>query len=735
MMNKKLFLWVCFALCGLWAAADKRSLEEASKIAQTFVAQNKSTKASSLLSLSSKALRTRSNGLADSLSAPFYVFNIGTNQGFVLVSTAHDAPAVLGYSLEGAWKEEDLPIALKTWIEGMRESIYQREKEMPQRTTAKATAHADVGASRLQTVVLDTPNWNQDAPYNCKCPMLNGYQFYTGCTATATAMVMGYHQWPLAGEGTLKGYMANSYYHLFVPDLPLGATYAWDDMPYLHGNALDPTNEQQAEAVGSLMYHIGVMARSRYDYGQTGAWLEPVARGLVKHMKYQKQLVYLMRKDFSKQWWCNMLRDEIDHHRPIIYCGYTPTNGDGHAFVIDGYDNEGRFAVNWGWGGANNGFFYLDGLEPSSQGIGGSEGGYNNRQSAIVRIAPDKDEEEVDEYDHLFFNRFRGAPTGLCLSDAQHMPRENEEFEIGIGRVLNLGTRHFYGHIRLVMTDYFGKVKEVLFEEPQTEVEVGMGIGFLPLDKYRDKIRVTIHSHMDEGDRIRLLFQYKGEKTWQPIVAYDPEAHWEIVLREGIPPIAISDGRLTEDKQRWMATFSAEVPTTPSAKGVEAFYAVATAEGRVRLIKIEPRGEQLVVPAHVGVLLSAPAASTFVMLPTEEDAPSVPQENILRPTTSIGMNIHPSSNAYYWNEAQGQLGFAALQGTTRRLAPNQAYILWPDSYKWDFLQLENAATTHIETTMTQVAECGPFFNLHGVQTTNKTAGSVYIENGKKFIAH
>jgi hypothetical protein len=33
--------------------------------------------------------------------------------------------------------------------------------------------------------------------------------------------------------------------------------------------------------------------------------------------------------------------------------------GNGHAFVVDGRNSEGRYHINWGWGGSLDGFFIL----------------------------------------------------------------------------------------------------------------------------------------------------------------------------------------------------------------------------------------------------------------------------------------------------------------------------------------------------------------------------------------
>ena len=56
--------------------------------------------------------------------------------------------------------------------------------------------------------------------------------------------------------------------------------------------------------------------------------------------------------------------------------------------MCDGYDTDGLYHINWGWGGSCNGYFLITSLDPESQGMGGaaSGAGFNVGQLAIVGI-------------------------------------------------------------------------------------------------------------------------------------------------------------------------------------------------------------------------------------------------------------------------------------------------------------------------------------------------------------
>ncbi len=60
----------------------------------------------------------------------------------------------------------------------------------------------------------------------------------------------------------------------------------------------------------------------------------------------------------------------------------------GHAFVLDGYDSNDYFHVNWGWYGRSNGYFLINHLSPDELGEGGGYGSYNVSQEAITGIRP-----------------------------------------------------------------------------------------------------------------------------------------------------------------------------------------------------------------------------------------------------------------------------------------------------------------------------------------------------------
>lgn len=93
-----------------------------------------------------------------------------------------------------------------------------------------------------------------------------------------------------------------------------------------------------------------------------------------------------------------IVSSELEEQRPILYCGQDPIDG-GHAFILDGINENGLVHVNWGWSGSGNGWYDINVLKPTSYGGSGlGEGeGFNDSQSMVFGFkcqeTPDPNEE------------------------------------------------------------------------------------------------------------------------------------------------------------------------------------------------------------------------------------------------------------------------------------------------------------------------------------------------------
>lgn len=314
----------------------------------------------------------------------FYVFNSNEAGGFVIVSADDRANAILGYSDTGTFDYEKLPAEIKSWFAGYADQItYIRNSKITTAAVENTTLANEVKP------LLGNILWNQDSPYNDMCPVYDlNSRCATGCVATAMAQVMYYHKWPEQGKGS----------HTYSPSILGGGTltadfgntnYAWNDMQPIYD---ETSSDASRDAVAQLMLHCGIAVDMEYSLS-SGATSESVPVALFTYFNYDKGVAYRTRTNYGSEEWDNIIRNEIDNGRPIVALGRSSAGG--HAFVFDGYDRNGLIHVNWGWGGMSNGYFRTSALAPSSQGIGGSTGGFNYDQYIITGIQrPQADSEE-----------------------------------------------------------------------------------------------------------------------------------------------------------------------------------------------------------------------------------------------------------------------------------------------------------------------------------------------------
>ena len=671
----------------------------------------------------------------------FYVFNRGENQGFVIVSGNDSALPILAYSNVGTFGVENMPENIRQWAR-------ERSLEMQQIGEAEVKSEADVRKARIKAlqkgeeVVLKTPSWSQDDPYNRRCPKFWDTPAPTGCTITATAIVMGYYQWPDRGVGTIPGYTYNDLYgqSVSVPEVTLGEEYLWGIMPSINGNALDFSNEAQANTIAGLMAHIGTLAKAHYNYTLTSAEPSDVAANLPKYMKYKKGLKCLNRDYFTFSRWTQMLKDEINASHPFVYTGYDAAKTAGHAFVLDGYNSEGLFHVNWGWGGLSDGFYALTALSPAYQGIGGSSSGdFSYSNYALMDMRPCYDGKEDPAYESCEFIKYYNKPLGLSVDDLPNPVTVGSSFIVTGGRFVNMGNVSLNTELGLVHTDKYGVVKEVLYND-----KLGDAYAVAPgefcssiVNNGEPRISVTIQKEVIPGDRLRFVYKSTVDGSWKPVIA-DPElGKWEIVLSEATQeaePIPVSTTASDNLTGHAVATFSAEWATTASDPKVEAYYAEQKDQSTIVLKQIERQAGNLVVPANTGVVLSTAAAASFTMEPTSAAPAHVPASNLLKSTTAYGTTVSNDENAYILSKKGGEVMFHVLSGSHRTIAANRSYLVLPASVNAATVKMnfEDAVTGMEELTIKEEQKA-QIYDLSGRKVTRTVSGGVYIKNGRKFV--
>ena len=671
----------------------------------------------------------------------FYVFNRGDHQGFVIVAGEDSALPILAYSHTGTFVAEQLPKNLRLWAD-------ERISEVALLRQHQVAANTDYSADWIQTLqneagtefVLNTPSWGQGDPYNRKTPLFWNQHAPAGCTIVATATVMGYYKWPDRGVGTLPAYSYMDMYgsSVEVPAMTLGEQYLWDIMPGINNNALDFGNEAQANTLSSLMAHVGSLAKAEYNYSQTGAEPSEVAKQLPVYMKYKRGLKCLHRDNFEMERWTQILLDELKSHHPIVYSGYNATNSAGHAFVLDGFNSQGLFHVNWGWSGMSDGFYALTALAPENQGIGGDPGSsFSYGNYALIDMRPCYDGQEDPEYASFEFVKYAQYPMGLQAQLPQPV-KVGSSFKVWAGRVINMGNFTLTTQFRLAHTDKYGHIKDFLYT-PAADKTLAPGELAFSLwnsETSDNSVTVTLQKEVAPGDRIRMVFR-TPDGNWKPAISDPKLGIWELVLSEDRSveaPIEITTTASSNLTGHAVATFSAEWPTYTTDVTVEAYYAEVKDPNTVVLKKIEENQGQVVIPAHTGVMLSTPEAKTFSLVPTSQSATHVPASNLLKPTTSRGLIVEDQENAYILSKKGEEVLFHVLSSTYRQIGANRAYLSLPSSLQSASLRMvfEDHVTGVTDLRLDHDSQA-PVYDLSGRRVHQLQQGGIYIQNGKKFI--
>ena len=285
-----------------------------------------------------------------------FVFSVEP-QGYIIVSALSE---VLAYSFESTLPTSaELPDHIAYWID-----LYNRQTnyliEHPDQARKPTKSQQSVGP-------LLASAWGQGCFHNAMCPVDEGpcNHVEAGCVAVAMAQIMYYHKQPINGCGSMT-YNCS----------PYGSLSANFDTYYSWGEMVDTLHESNL-AVAKLIYHCGVSVQTKYSLQSSLSNGSSAVKALRQFFFYPSSTL-CNRIDFNDEDWINLIKSDLDQGYPVYYSGKSGLSG--HAFVCDGYDENGLFHFNFGWDGVADGFFSLD-----------NPYGFSVLQSCIHSIIPAAD--------------------------------------------------------------------------------------------------------------------------------------------------------------------------------------------------------------------------------------------------------------------------------------------------------------------------------------------------------
>ena len=354
---------------------------------------------------------------------------------------------------------------------------------------------------RVDPLVAPINRWHQySEPYWNNTPIVDGKHCPAGCTALSMAQVMRYWQHPAWGEGE------HTYEDSIGCQQILSANYAeshyeWDKMlyEYLEGEYTD----EDAERIGKLLSDCGISLNMRYGSENSGAQPVMIPIALVNHFKYSKSLQIHFRDFYTKEEITLMLKKELAAGRPVLISAYNNTGG--HAFVIDGYNEDDWFHIMVGNpGGSGDGWTSLEimtGDHDEHDYTISPETGINLLQTFVTGIQPRTSDSEPEN--HVFSMQGIKAKTTKA--------QRGEGMEIRIQDLANIGYNILDDSVAIMLTQN-NRIIDTLYTYNRTfELEE------IQDTAYTDSMLITITGNIPAGEyHIQPMFRDQG--IWHPVL-------------------------------------------------------------------------------------------------------------------------------------------------------------------------------------------------------------------------
>jgi hypothetical protein len=294
-------------------------------------------------------------------------------KGFIVVTNDINLPPIISYSFSDEFgqicQENMLLEILKTDISIRLKHVDKLSfdiKEKRHNLWKDYLSGSNVfEQSSLMTAIgplLET-KWSQSPPYNNYCPIdkATGQRSLAGCPAVAMAQILNYHRTTQDiqfddNDDYVHNYGGN--YYKIDDD---SESYDFPSFPELNSYLITlqghyendiPLTDQDKAAIN---FASGVAAKQVYSSGGSGTFGVNQAFNAYKRFSFDEtELLDEDDPDLYDRLQENVL-DGLPVHIAVVNEGWTA----GHNMVVDGYNDQGFYHINFGWGGSYDNWYDL----------------------------------------------------------------------------------------------------------------------------------------------------------------------------------------------------------------------------------------------------------------------------------------------------------------------------------------------------------------------------------------
>ncbi len=311
----------------------------------------------------------------------FYVFHL-TPSGYIVVSANKNLPPIIAYSFLSPFYDkssdeellknilitdvklrlENIPLLSESLIND-RVKLWDNLLSNTNSPTQKISFQQwpSIG-NTLYGGWLET-QWSQSTPFNNFCPIdkTTGDRSVAGCPAVAMAQILNYHQ----TINNIEFNDSDDYYHnyegnnFWIDDD--SEEYDFPSFPDLnnHLNNLNNNwrnnNQLTDNDKASINFACGVAAEQVYH--PTGSGTFGVEQAFNAYQRFNFKDIELLTESDSDLY--DRISSNVINALPVHLAIVNEGWDVGHNLVIDGYNTDGFYHLNFGWGGSYDGWYLL----------------------------------------------------------------------------------------------------------------------------------------------------------------------------------------------------------------------------------------------------------------------------------------------------------------------------------------------------------------------------------------